>query len=94
MSDPIQPPRRAVPTPPEKPVLTPSDGKQQKGSWLSIFLVSIFSLAGLVMLSFMSFGFMALVCVVAAVVFGMIAFHYLVWGWWLGDIRNEFADDE
>ncbi len=93
MSDSIQPPRRAVPPPPEKPIVNADDGKNQKGSWLSIFLVSIFTVSGLLVLSFMSFGFVALVCLVGLVVFAMIAFHYLVWGWWAAKIREEFDDE-
>lgn len=72
----------AKPPPPSK---TPSS---QYGclSLLLAFLtlVGIFSL-----LVFLTTGFFAPVALIALVIFGIVAFHYCVWGWWLGRIIRE-----
>ena len=88
-----QPPiRPAIPTPPEKPH---EPGVPGRGSLLPIALVAALGLACLVTLSIMSGGFFALVVAVAMAIFTMIAFHYLLWGWWLGEaIRRKQAEEE
>ena len=51
-------------------------------------------MAGLAALSFLSFGFAALIAGVGLVGFGIIAFHYLIWGWWLGNTLEREEQEE
>ena len=45
-------------------------------------------------LTFLSMGYGAIVIGVITAVFGLIGFHYIVWGWWLGRILREEAEAE
>ena len=64
--------------------------QRPRGSWLSILLVlcaAVLITAGLV---FLTLTWFALVVVIAAGIFALAAFHYVVWGWWLSKIvRHE-----
>jgi hypothetical protein len=79
-----------IPPRPERP-----DTKQPAGSsWLSIQLA-------LILLSVLSVGFFLLtggmfawVFAVGGVFFVMTVLHYLVWGWWLGKMIRDEADEE
>ena len=46
-------------------------------------------------LVFLTLGSFGLVILIVAVIFLMIAIHYVVWGWWLGHvIREESIQEE
>ena len=64
-----------------------SPGKRQ--SCLSIFFVALFLVAALVFLSMLTMGFAAFALLIVAGIFGIAAFHYFVWGWWLSRIIEE-----
>jgi len=76
----------------------PDSGRGDRGDtvrkpWHSLvaaglaFLLLMFSLAGLYVLSM---GALGPVIVIAGVVILIVVFHYFVWGWWLGPaIRRE-----
>jgi hypothetical protein len=52
----------------------------------ALVFVGLFMLTG---------GAVAPAAVAAAVIFGVAAFHYVVWGWWLsGIIRQQVEDEE
>jgi hypothetical protein len=71
------------------------EGPKPPASWFTLLLaagVGIMILAALVMLTG---GFLGLVIVVGGGVFALAAFHYLVWGWLIGDkLRREEAEAE
>ena len=65
------------------------DPETRRSSWLSILLVGCGGLLVAVGLIFLTLGVTAVVIVIGAGVFGLAAFHYLVWGWWLTRALNE-----
>ena len=72
-----------------------SDVQPPRGSWLSLLLVAIGALVGLAVLIVLTLGQMIFVLVIVAGIFGLAAFHYVVWGWWLSRmIRDEEQADE
>jgi hypothetical protein len=77
MSVPPPPPARPEPTPP------PS------GSWLSLTLAAAAGLAAVIGLGFLTLGYCLPALVVGVILFGVVAFHYFVWGWWLGKIIRD-----
>ena len=79
-----------IPSPPLPPTRPP-----KRTALLPIVLALVVGLMLLITLSLMSFGFAALVAVVALSVFGLIGFHYVCWGWWLGNaIRRDLEMEE
>ncbi len=78
--------------PPTRPV---APQRSDRGSWLSIFLTML--LAGFVAaaLFVLSLGQLLPILVIGGLIFLVTAFHYLIWGWWLGKmIRREAEEDE
>lgn len=65
-----------------------------RGSFLPLLLAGALLLLVVVALAFMTFGYFALVVLVAAGVFGLGAFHYLVWGRWLTAKLLREAEEE
>ncbi len=65
-----------------------------RGSWLSILLATLLlGVVGLVLLV-LSLGQLLPVLVIGGLIFLVTAFHYLVWGWWLGPMIHREAEDE
>lgn len=78
------PPRPTKPPAPTKP----------KASFVSIILAFFVALMCFIVAAFFSQGFAALFFMVILVVFGLIGFHYIVWGWWLGEsIKHDAQED-
>jgi hypothetical protein len=72
---------------PEKPPKT--------GSLLPLGLAGCLGLLVGAVLLFLTLGFAAQATGIAAALFGVVAFHYLVWGRWLGaTIRAEVEAEE
>jgi hypothetical protein len=81
------------PLPPRPSLEDPPSPK--RGSWLAMLLAAFFAMFCLVGISLLTFGYAAIIFAVVAALFGLIAFHYLVWGWWLaGVIEREEAEQE
>ena len=78
--------------------MAPPEPPPARKSWLSIVLASVVGVLLFVALLLLTAG--AAVAVAGAVIVGLLAcgfaaFHYLVWGWWLGDmIRREAEEDQ
>jgi len=83
-----------LPSPPQRP---PLDGPspRQPGSWISLFLAAIFFMMCAMALTLLTLGYGGIILAVVAALFGIILFHYLVWGWWLSAlIEREDSDHE
>jgi hypothetical protein len=62
---------------------------------LSILLAGVFGVAILVGLFFLTLGAVGPMVLIAAGVFALAAFHYVVWGWWLSRyIHDEVAEED
>ena len=79
----IQPPPKPPPLPENKP-----------GSWLSILMAVVLFFAAYGALTFLTLGFFGPVLIVVGVLFAIVGFHYFVWGWWLGQVVRDAAQEE
>ena len=73
---------------------SPSETSKSKGCLGVLMALGLAALVfvGLFMLSGSA---VAPAAVVAGIIFGVAAFHYIVWGWWLsGMIRRQVEDEE
>ena len=78
-----------LPLPPPKP----PEPRQARGSWLSIAVAITICMAAYTGLTFLTLGFFGPVLIIGGVVFAIVAFHYVVWGWWLGSVIREASDE-
>ena len=70
----------------------PAAPSKPRRSMLSIILALVLLTVVLVVLTFLTLGSFGPVIMMALILFFFVAFHYLVWGWWLGpSIRQEAA---
>ncbi len=67
----------------ERPKRPPATSKQA-ASCLPIALAGTLLVMSLAVLFVLSIGLIGPVVVVACLMFAMVGFHYVVWGWWLG----------
>lgn len=78
--------------------MPPPEPRPARKSWLSIVLASVVGLllfGGLLLMTANVAVAVAGAAIVCLLAFGFAAFHYLVWGWWLGDmIRREAEGDQ
>jgi len=79
---------------PKPPHLRDAQSENKLGSWIAIFLVAMLCVASYVVLTFLTLGVFGPVLIVGGILFGIVAFHYCVWGWWLGKVVREASDDE
>lgn len=80
---------------PELPSRPPRpEPTQRRGSRLSLFFAFMFCLFVISTLSLLTLNAFGVVVGVAAVLFGVIGFHYFVWGWWLGEIIRRESETE
>jgi hypothetical protein len=71
------------------------EAESPRSSFLSIVMAGFLAVAIFVGLFFLTLGAAAPIVAIGAVVFAVVAFHYLVWGWWLsGFIREEVEEEE
>lgn len=69
--------------------------QKARGSFLAVFLAIALVLAACICLYFLTAGVFGPVLLIGGGVFALAAFHYVVWGWWLGRIiREEAQADE
>ena len=52
-------------------------------SWLAIMLAGLLGAAIVVTLTFLTLGYFGPVLLIGLLIFGLVACHYFVWGWWL-----------
>ncbi len=77
---------------PEPTLPRPHDAP--KGTWLSTIAATMMLMFGAAFLLFLP-GLIGFAIVVGSLfLFGVIGFHYFVWGRWLGEILREAADEE
>lgn len=77
--------------PPLKPL--PAEASKPKGCFGIVMALAV-ALAIFTGLLLLSGGAVAPAAVIAGVIFGVAAFHYIVWGWWLGGIIRQQVEDE
>jgi hypothetical protein len=84
----------SVPAPP----LRPQPGQtKQSGSLLGIFLAGVGALILAAVLGFLMIPVAGVALGAAALVFVLVAlaaFHYVVWGWWLGGVIRDDVEAE
>jgi hypothetical protein len=79
---------------PELPPRPAAPEKPQRGSWLSIFLTAFLLLGVGAVLLVLSLGQLLPILAIGGLIFLATAFHYLVWGWWLGAMIQREAEEE
>jgi hypothetical protein len=65
-----------------------------RGSWLSIVLTGFVLMLAAIVLFVLSLGQLLPILVIGGLIFLATAFHYLVWGWWLGKMIQREAEEE
>jgi hypothetical protein len=83
----------------QSPFAPPTEEPPKPGAWVSILLAAVVGLivvTGLFVLMLQIGGPLAIACVLVLGIGGVIAaFHYLLWGHWLGrTIREEVEAEE
>lgn len=71
-----------------------SEPPAKRGNLLVILLAMTTGLAVYVILSFLTLNFFGPVLLVGGVLMLIVAFHYFVWGWWLGRLVRQAEEDE
>ena len=77
--------------PPSKP--SASEASKPKGC-LGVLMALGLAVLVFVGLFMLSGGAIAPAAVVAGIIFGVAAFHYIVWGWWLSGMIRQQVEDE
>ena len=72
----------------------PSPSPPNRGSLFSLSLASVALVLCIGGLSILTLGFAPLIVLTVLGIGGLIAFNYLVWGWWLGDVIRREAEGE
>ena len=80
----------SAPLRPERPALPPSSPLR---SCLGLFLGVSVGVACVIGLALLSMGYAAAILGVILAVFGIVAFHYSVWGWWLKEVLTVDEDE-
>jgi hypothetical protein len=82
-----------VPLPPTRPELG-EPRRSSRGAWFAIILALAAFVGAYLALVFLSLGFLAPLIVIGGLVFLVTAFHYVVWGWWLGRVIRQARENE
>lgn len=78
-----------------KPTLEPPPAPEKpRGSWLAIILVILLCGAAYLALTFLTLGMFGPILLVVGVMFAIVAFHYVVWGWWLGKVIRQARNED
>lgn len=75
-------------------LLRPPETRENRGNWLGILLVLAVGMVVYLVLSFLTLNFFGPVLVVGGILMMIVAFHYVVWGWWLGRVIRQAEGDE
>jgi hypothetical protein len=65
--------------------------QKARGSFIAVFMAIALAMAVCIGLYFLTAGVFGPVLLIGGGVFALAAFHYVVWGWWLGRIIREEA---
>lgn len=76
-------PESRVPPRPERPT---DPVAQQRTSLVPVILAVLAAILVCGVLFFLTGGFIAVVIIMAGLIGGFAALHYVVWGWWLGKL--------
>jgi hypothetical protein len=82
----------SIPPRPERP--PPETASSSGRTWLAIVLALVFFSIMAVGLMLLSYGFFAPVFAIAGLIFFVTTMHYLLWGWWLGKMIREEAEED
>jgi len=82
-------PMSSAPPPPTKP----PEPEKAKISWVAMLLAFLLFAVVVVAIDFLALGAFLPVVILGGVLFAIAGFHYLVWGWWLGNILRN-AEEE
>lgn len=81
-------------TPPRPQRTAPSSDQSNAGTWIALFGLILIGGALLGLTVLVMPQFIGLVAVVGGLFVVPIAFHYLVWGWWMSQMKDDDPDDE
>jgi hypothetical protein len=79
---------------PSRPAPPQKSEAPQRGSWLGLLLMALVVGAIGVVLFVLSLGQLLPILVMGGLIFLVTAFHYVVWGWWLGRMIEREAQEE
>jgi hypothetical protein len=79
---------------PTRPAAPQKTERPQRGSWLALLLMFLLAGAVGVVLFVLSLGQLLPILVMGGLIFLVTAFHYVVWGWWLGKMIEREAREE
>ena len=79
-----------APVPPTKPDFT----AKPRGSWLGILLAGGLLSTTLVVLNFLTLGFLGPMLLIGAIMAAIITLQYVIWGWWLHPILKRAQEEE
>ncbi|HVX15083.1 MAG TPA: hypothetical protein VHC22_28080 [Pirellulales bacterium] len=83
-----------MPIPSAQPPSTPPEPTKTKGCFGIVTALAV-ALLVFVVLFVLTNGAIGPAAIAAAVIFGLAALHYIVWGWWLsGIIRRQVEEEE
>lgn len=89
MSDERVPP---APLRPQRP--TQNSAQSNAATWIALFGLLLVGGALLGLTALVMPQFLGLIAVVGGLFVVPIAFHYLVWGWWMSQMKDDTPDDE
>lgn len=78
----------------ERPEAEHQESAPRRGSYLSLLLAAMLALAVFLGLFFLTLGAVGPMVVIGGGVFALAAFHYVVWGWWLGRVIRADAEED
>ena len=67
---------------------------KSRGSWLSIVLAGLLTLAILAVLTLLTLGYFGPIILLGLGIFLIIGLQYLVWGWWFERIYRSSANEK
>ncbi len=76
--------------PPERPIEQPKSGR----SWIPIALLVLAGFVAYLALVFLTLGVFGPVLIIGGALLGIVMFHYVVWGWWLGKVIRDASDED
>jgi fatty acid desaturase len=79
-----------APVPPTNPDLT----AKPRGSWLGILLAGGLLSTTLVVLNFLTLGFLGPLLLIVGIMAAIITLQYVIWGWWLHPILKRAQEEE
>jgi hypothetical protein len=87
-------PEPIPPAPPRPRRTAPSEAESNAATWIALFGLLLIggALLGLTVLVLPQF--LGVIAVAGGLFAVPIAFHYLVWGWWMSQMKDEYPEDD